>query len=125
MKHRFVMVLAGMLIMTLAGCAITVNDGAGSKREADWRERQEHNRYEIAHLEIGMSGTEVRERLGRPDISEAFTRDGAEYRILYYRTQHSRSDGKTTRDETTPLVFRDDRLEGWGETMLRRIGAGD
>lgn len=121
MQNRFLMVLAGMLIMTLAGCAITVNDG-DSKREADWRERQEHNRHEIARLEIGMSREEVRDRLGRPDISEAFTREGADYRILYYRTQHNRSDGKTTRDETTPLVFRDGRLEGWGETLLRRIG---
>ncbi len=123
MQNRLLTVVAGLLMMTLAGCAITVNDGAESKREADWRERQAHNRHEITHLEIGMSREDVLDRLGQPDISEAFVGDGAEFRILYYRTQHNRSDGKTTRDETTPLVFRDGRLEGWGQTLLRRIGA--
>lgn len=122
MGYRFRIALAGLLAIALAGCAVTVNDGPGY--ESGWRERQEHNRQEIARLEIGMSLAEVRERLGRPDITEAFTRDGTEFRIYHYRTQHRRGDGKTTRDETTPLVFRDGRLEGWGDTLLRRIGAG-
>lgn len=124
MGNRFRIVLAGLLVTALAGCAVTVNDGAGAGHESDWRERQENNRDEIARLEIGMSLAEVRERLGRPDITEAFMRDGTEFRIYHYRTQHRRGDGKTTRDETTPLVFRDGRLEGWGDTLLRRIGAG-
>lgn len=123
MEKRRAMALAGVLTLALAGCAVTVNDGNGAGYDSDWRERQEHNRREIARLEIGMSLAEIRDRLGRPDITEAFMQDGAEYRVFYYRTRHTRGDGKTTRDEATPLVFRDGRLEGWGETLLRRIGA--
>lgn len=125
MHKKFLPALAGLLIAALAGCAITVNDGGSPYRDAEWRERQEYNRQQIARLEIGMTRAEVLERLGEPDITEAYTRGGTEYRILHYRTQHRRSDDKTTRDETTPLVFRDERLEGWGETLQSRISAGD
>lgn len=38
--------------------------------------------------------------------------------ILRYRTHHRHSDGETTRDETTPLVFVDGTLAAWGEASL-------
>ncbi|PKL94995.1 MAG: hypothetical protein CVV18_07155, partial [Gammaproteobacteria bacterium HGW-Gammaproteobacteria-8] len=53
-----------------------------------------------------------------PAFSEAFTIDGVAHRVLFYRTQRVEGDGVTTRDETTPLVFVEGRLAGWGETAL-------
>lgn len=81
-----------------------------------WREREIFNRKYIGRLEIGTHRDEVLRLLGPPDISEArTTKDGRNILILFYRTQHVRSDGITTRDETTPLLFTNDELISWGE----------
>jgi len=32
-----------------------------------------------------------------------------EYRVLYYRTQRLHADGDTTKDETTPLIFKNEK----------------
>lgn len=114
---------AVLLTLLLSGCVVHVgDDGPGSGEE--WKARQEYNRDVIAHLEIGQTRANVEERLGRPDFTEAYVREGAEYHILHYRTQHRHGDGKTTRDETTPLVFRDGHLEGWGDTVYSRVSEG-
>jgi hypothetical protein len=47
--------------------------------------------------------------------------DGATYQVLYYRTHRTHSDGETTKDETTPLVFKDSALIGWGMDALARV----
>lgn len=114
---------AAGLAMALTGCVINVSDD-GVEWGEDWKERQEFNRQVISRLEIGQSRAEVEDRLGEPDFTEAYSRDGAEYHILHYRTQHRHSDGETTRDETTPLVFRDGRLEGWGDSIYARVSRG-
>lgn len=116
-------ITAGILAMSLAGCVINVSDEGASWGE-DWRDRQEHNRQVISRLEIGQTRFEVEDRLGEPDFTEAYTHDGADYHILHYRTQHRHSDGETTPDETTPLVFRNGHLEGWGDTIYSRVTAG-
>lgn len=123
MKYKTHAILAGLLVLPLAGCVIHVSDDSAG-RGADWQERQEYNRDVIAHLEIGQTRAKVEERLGRPDFTEAYVHEGAEYHILHYRTQHRHGDGKTTRDETTPLVFRDGHLEGWGDTVYSRVREG-
>lgn len=112
--------LAGLLALSLAGCVINVSDDNGNWNE-DWKERQERNRNIISRLEIGQSREVVEKRLGEPDFTEAYVHEGGEYHILHYRTQHRHSDGETTRDETTPLIFRDGRLEGWGDTLYSRV----
>ncbi|HBO12182.1 MAG TPA: hypothetical protein DD491_05290, partial [Halieaceae bacterium] len=61
------------------------------------------------------------DRLGTPADSEAFTRDGEEFRVLFYRTRHRHSDGETSRDETTPVVFRNDELVGWGQRVYDTV----
>ncbi|MEE4278227.1 MAG: DUF3192 domain-containing protein, partial [Halieaceae bacterium] len=87
------------------------------------REDQRANREAIAGLALGTSRADVLRDLGTPIDSEAFDRDGEEVRVLFYRTQRRHGDGETTRDETTPLVFENDRLIGWGQLVyagLRR-----
>ena len=68
-----------------------------------------------------IHGTTRTDRLGTPADSEAFTRDGEEVRVLFYRTQHRHSDGETSRDETTPLVFRSGELVGWGQRVYDSV----
>lgn len=123
MHKKLTMTLAVLLLLPLAGCVINVSEDGVDWGE-DWQERQEHNRQVISRLEIGQSRAEVEDRLGDPDFTEAYSHDGAQYYILHYRTQHRHSDGDTTRDETTPLVFRDGRLEGWGDTLYHQVASG-
>lgn len=124
MKGRTIaMVLAAGLA---AGCVLHVSDdGISSGYEGDWgdswRDRQERNRKAIARLELGTPIDEVERELGAPDFSEAYADADGDYRVLFYRTHHRRSDGDTTRDETTPVVFRDGRVYGFGDDFYRRL----
>jgi hypothetical protein len=114
MKVLFLMFTALATAITLSGCII-VNDEHGWYDS--WEHDQENNREAIAELDIGMHREDVLDRLSTPEFSEAYSRDGEEYRVLFFRTQHRHSDGETTRDETTPLVFRNDILIGWGDEI--------
>ena len=104
------------LTASLSGCVIIGGDGDWDVE--DWRHEQRHNQEVISNLTMGAARGQVLDQLGTPDHSEAFTRDGHEYRVLFYRTHHRHADGDTSMDETTPLVFEDDRLVGWGDRVL-------
>lgn len=117
--NRFVSLgVAALLALCCTACVII--DGERVDLD-DWREAQRDNREAISQLEIGASRASVVDRLGTPADSEAFQQDGEEIRVLFYRTRHRNADGDTTRDETTPLVFRDDRLVGWGQAVYEGI----
>ncbi|MCG8464475.1 MAG: DUF3192 domain-containing protein [Xanthomonadales bacterium] len=104
--------------LLLGGCVIHVDDSYDD--EPNWREQQRDNQAQIQLLELGTSVQEVRERMGPADVTEAFQADGRDYRILRYRTQHRHADGETTPDETTPLLFENGRLVGWGTIAVNR-----
>lgn len=62
--------------------------------------------------------------MGNADFSEAYIQNGdvnKEVIVLFYRTQHTHSDGKTTKDECTPIVISNNALVGWGETAYSKI----
>ena len=67
-------------------------------------------------------------RLYNPHRSEIYSADGSTWEILYYYTHVMRADGIVTDDELTPLVLRDEVLEGWGWSFLsgleRRLDLG-
>lgn len=109
--------LAGFLAIFMSGCIVIGDRGSND----DWREIQRENRQIISDLEIGTSRDRVLVLLGAPAFSEAFSKASDDFRVLYYRTQHRHSDGDTTKDETTPLVFKNDRLIGWGQEMLMQL----
>lgn len=105
------------LTLSLGGCVIV----AGGDRDWDsdsWEDRQEDNRFQISQLSIGADRSSVVSTLGKPDFSESFTHDNTVYQVYYYRTHKSKGDGKTTKDETTPVVFVGNSLFGWGNTAL-------
>lgn len=112
--------VAATLALSLSGCVIIGPDGDWG--EKDWEETQRDNRTAIARLEINTLRSEIINRMGPPSFSEAFSQDGDDYRVLYYRTQHRKSDGETTKDETTPLVFKNEKLIGWGEKSVSSLG---
>ncbi len=115
--------ITAALVASLSGCiVIGGGDSKGSiSYDSDWKKLQTKNAEYIAGLELSENIDSVITDLGLPSLSEAFVEDGKEVRVLYYRTQHVKSDGKTTVDETTPLVFVDGQLKGWGESALGQI----
>jgi hypothetical protein len=109
----------------LSGCVIAVNtdewddDGDGDS----WETRQKTNRQAIAQMELGRTLASVELQLGAPDFEESFLRDDDRFTVLFYRTQRTKRDGRTTKDETTPLVFVDGTLVGWGDAAIEHAVA--
>ena len=116
--------LALPLALTLSGCVIVAGDGEWDEDIgfSNWRSEQNANRSKISNLTLGLERTAVISRMGSPAFSEAFKAEsGAAYQVLFYRTHREHGDGETTKDETTPLVFENDKLVGWGNDAVQRI----
>ncbi|WP_428311071.1 DUF3192 domain-containing protein [Hydrocarboniphaga sp.] len=111
-----------VLASSLGGCVFAIGDGDGdSGYHKDSHTRtEERNRSLIGLLPLGSNLAEVQTQLGVPDFSEALRGKEGEYRVLRYRTQHLHSDGDTTRDETTALVFLNGKLTGIGEAAYSK-----
>ncbi|MCP4412955.1 MAG: DUF3192 domain-containing protein [Gammaproteobacteria bacterium] len=118
------MLISIALLSLLSGCIIVDGDGDREGRwdnNSDWEDKQNKNMSHINNLRLGMDRTVVTNQMGTPTFSEAFQGDdGSNYSILFYRTHRTKGDGKTTKDETTPLVFKNDKLFGWGNDALLR-----
>ncbi|MFK3863227.1 DUF3192 domain-containing protein [Pseudoalteromonas rhizosphaerae] len=85
-----------------------------------WQDREAFNKRYIAKLsvETPTNLSTVLEYLGSPDLTFA-KRDKEEvWQIIFYRTQHIKSDGITTMDECTGLLFKNGELILWGPSAF-------
>ncbi|MBB1293489.1 MAG: hypothetical protein ACJAVX_000600 [Pseudoalteromonas rhizosphaerae] len=85
-----------------------------------WQDREAFNKRYIAKLSIETPTNlnTVLEYLGSPDLTFA-KRDNEEvWQIIFYRTQHIKSDGITTMDECTGLLFKNGELILWGPSAF-------
>jgi hypothetical protein len=110
--------IAALLASTLTGC-IYVNGEHIST--SDWQSEQKVNRETISQLALGTTAETVIQQLGSPTDSEAFLDGSTEVRVLFYRTRRTEADGDTSRDETTPLVFKNNELVGWGLKVYENL----
>ena len=116
--------IAALMATGLSGCVIVAADHDEFDREfstSDWEDLERDNRNRISKLNIGEGYEAVMGKMGQASFTEAFQHDGATYQVLYYRTHRTHPDGDTSKDETTPLVFKDGVLVGWGMDALARI----
>ena len=98
-----------MLIVTLY---------ADSPDQMKWNDREEYNRQFITKIQLNQFTFEhALETLGSPDITEAKQIKDDRFQVMFYRTQHVKSDGITTQDECTFLLF----ING----ALKEIGLGN
>lgn len=82
-----------------------------SPANMQWEDREAYNRQFISKLKLGeFTFDQAIEKLGSPDITEAKKAKDINYQVLFYRTQHVKSDGITTQDECTYLLFVNDSL---------------
>ena len=70
-----------------------------------------NNNKNLKNLEKGMSKADVLKIMGNPLVHETYNSDN----IWFYYTDKQWADTARTRDECTPLVFKDERLIGWGK----------
>jgi hypothetical protein len=77
-----------------------------------WDDREAFNRKYIQAIELGVAlqQQQVSEVLGGPDITEAIATPQGLFQIVYYRTLRAISDGITTKDECTALLFHNKQL---------------
>lgn len=82
-----------------------------------WQDREAYNKRFIAKLDSGADHPieEVLNTLGTPDLTFVKKRGDDLYQIVFYRTQHIKSDGITTKDECTGLLFKNKKLLVWGQ----------
>jgi hypothetical protein len=82
-----------------------------------WQDREAFNNRFISKLDQSevIPLEEVLEILGSPDLTYVVKHKGDVFQIVYYRTQLIKSDGITTQDECTGLLFKNGNLLVWGE----------
>lgn len=118
---KVLLIIVMAVSLSMSGCVISIDDGDydnGYSSHSSWKEEQRENRKHIARLSLGESKEEVLNTMGKAAFNEALQKDGSDYQLLWYRTQHVDSDGVTTKDECTPLIFKSNELIGWGDTAL-------
>lgn len=116
---KLVMMTMIPVALTLSGCVISV--GGDDKYGHDWEDREYDNRQSISKLTLDLNHSQVTSILGVPDFTEYHKADDGNYMVLFYRTHRRKGDGMTTKDECTPLVFKDDQLVGWGDASYRKL----
>jgi len=98
--------------------ALVISFYDDSPEKMQWEDREAYNRQFIAKLQLEQFTFEqALTELGSPDITEAKKVGDNKYQVMFYRTQHVKSDGITTQDECTFLLF----VNG----ALKEIGLGD
>ena len=104
--------------------ALVVNFYDDSPAKMQWEDREAYNRQFIAKLELKkFNFNSAIEQLGSPDITEAKIVNESSYQVSFYRTQHVKSDGITTQDECTALLFTNGILTAIGKTAYQQFKA--
>ncbi|WP_448213280.1 DUF3192 domain-containing protein [Colwellia sp. MEBiC06753] len=116
MKKSLIVLLAALpLTLSLTGCVISVGGDEDRGYSFDHEDRAYENRKKIAVLQLNSSFADVQHTLGVADFNEVYQKDDENIQVLYYRTNRKHKDGLTTKDECTPLIFKNGMLVSWGE----------
>ncbi|MGM0480619.1 MAG: DUF3192 domain-containing protein [Pseudomonadota bacterium] len=111
-KIALILIAGVMSYVAIVGLVLSLYQA--DPADMKWEERETYNAKQIGQLEFGMSKDAVIRELGSPDINEAKETESGAHQVLFYRTHHVTSDGITSKDECTPLLFRDNQLVAWG-----------
>lgn len=116
------LVFISLASLSLSGCVLNIGDGESDWNGQDgWEAKQNVNRANLAKLSLGMSRDQVAILMGTADFNEAYMEKDKQVHVLFYRTQRTSGDGKTTKDECTPVVISNNALVGWGSMAYKNI----
>ncbi|MGL5359361.1 MAG: DUF3192 domain-containing protein [Shewanella sp.] len=114
MKSTVFVILGSIFAAYVAFVAVVALVYEPTPDEMSWEDRQLFISQTINSLSLGQPRVEIIALLGTPDFSEAKTLSQSQLLVLFYRTHQQKSDGVTSKDECTPLLFKDDILIAWG-----------
>lgn len=109
--------LIAILAYALTACAVV-----DTLTVSDWELQEQQNREDIARLQIGANLVDIMSTMGAPQFNEVQRHLEETVQVLYYRTNRVRGDGNTTKDECTPLLFVNGKLQGWGHQVFNNAG---
>lgn len=120
--------IIAIILVALAAYGIfvtlVVNFYDDSPANMQWEDREAYNQQFITKLELEkFNFNSAIEQLGSPDITEAKIVNESRYQVSFYRTQHVKSDGITTQDECTALLFTNGILTSIGKTAYQQFKA--
>ncbi len=95
--------------------------------QMNWQDRESFNAKYIYKLDLtkAIARDQVIDYLGGPDITEAKRQQQQIYQVLYYRTHRTKTDGITTKDECTAILFKNQQLIAIGETAVEQYNQLD
>jgi hypothetical protein len=95
--------------------------------QMNWQDRESFNAKYIYKLDLTktIARDQVIDYLGGPDITEAKRQQQQIYQVLYYRTHRTKTDGITTKDECTAILFKNQQLIAIGETAVEQYNQLD
>ncbi|MGS0680488.1 DUF3192 domain-containing protein [Shewanella sp. 125m-7] len=115
MKSKLPVVVISIFVAYVAFVAVIMVSYDPSPDEMHWEDRQAYNKALMNDVVIGQSITEIKALFGKADFTEAKISDDQSLQVLFYRTHHKSSDGETSKEECTPLLFKQGKLIAWGE----------
>jgi outer membrane protein assembly factor BamE (lipoprotein component of BamABCDE complex) len=117
------------ILLILVSCSVLAGEG----ERVSLGTLAASNQSKLIHLSIGMTKDEVLALMGtntskthdgivnNPWTSESFTdKGGVQTEVWYYVTRKNQPFTPVRRSLTTPVVFKDGKVIGWGNDALSR-----
>ncbi|PCI59572.1 MAG: hypothetical protein COB35_10975 [Gammaproteobacteria bacterium] len=119
MNKKVVSLIAVALVAYGIFVALVVTFYDDSPTNMGWEDRESFNKQYVSKVKLDqLTFDKVILDLGSPDITEAKKVDSNQYQLTYYRTQHVKSDGITTEEECTALLFKNSILNAVGRSAI-------
>ena len=120
MKSKISVIIGSIFAAYVAFVAVVVLVYEPTPDDMNWEDRQVYNSQKMSDLTLGQDIISVKKLLGKAEFSEAKALKETKLQIMFYRTHHDKSDGVTTKEECTPLIFENDKLIAWGQDTYKQ-----
>ena len=119
MNKKVISLIAIALLAYGIFVALVVTFYDDSPTKMQWEDREAFNKQYVAKVKLDqLTFDQIILDLGSPDITEAKKVNSDKYQLMYYRTQHVKSDGITTEEECTALLFKNNTLNAIGHSAI-------
>lgn len=127
MKLKTIALLLAGLVLYAGLTSIILMFYKDDPDQMNWQDREAFNTKYIYKLDLtkAISRNQVINFLGGPDITEAKKHQQQVFQVLYYRTHRTKTDGITTKDECTAILFKNQQLIAIGETAVEQFNQLD
>lgn len=124
MNKKVISLVAVALIAYGIFVALVITFYDDNPTNMQWEDREAFNKQYITKVKLDqltfdqLTFDQVILDLGSPDITEAKKINLNQYQLMFYRTQHVKSDGITTEEECTALLFINNILNAIGQSAI-------